>query len=303
MRQGFAVTALLLVVGLPTAFFVDGGLPGVTRDFGQAIAFRPFASPEPLARGALANRSGGVPTALAAARNAVVSGTVSAVVSLATNETGTGSTSANRSGLDVYLGAPSQSYHLLDSPGRNVDPTAITGGIADDVQAADDAASTAAAQVVAAVTPQNYGAALQRFALAAAPGNADIRYAIGRDYLDATPADYADAAHWLLSAAELGSAKAALDLSGLYVDGNGVDRNYPQAYLWASVASQTLTVADDVRAALDRIDRVSRAMTDAERAAAHEMVRTWQPQSVPMAADPTATAASLSSPSSPNGRS
>ena len=116
--------------------------------------------------------------------------------------------------------------------------------------------------------------------MATDPDNAAIRYAIARDYLDAATPNYALGARWLFTAAELGNAKAALDLSGLYLEGKGVERNDGQAYAWGTIAVRSLTSAGDLATANDRLNRLLRAMTADERSAADSMIQDWKPVAV-----------------------
>ncbi len=86
------------------------------------------------------------------------------------------------------------------------------------------------------------------------------------------PQSDADAAWWYRRAAEQGHAEAQLQLAGLHVEGRGVPWDYVQAYAWFELAAaQGNGEAREIR------DRLARAMSEEQLAAARRIVDAWQP--------------------------
>ena len=86
---------------------------------------------------------------------------------------------------------------------------------------------------------KDYKAAVKRFNLSAAQGNAVAQYHLGVAYsfgLGVVP-DYEIALKWYLKSAEHGNAFAQHHLSLLYYFGNGVPEDKKYAYMWAYLAS------------------------------------------------------------------
>jgi hypothetical protein len=133
----------------------------------------------------------------------------------------------------------------------------------------------------------DYGAAVKWYALARDPNNAEARFALGLDYLHKQPEpDYALAAHWLRSAADLGYARAQLALAGLLVEGKGVARDYPSAFMWYTLAEPGLDNEADRATAFTQRNRLASAMTSQELAEADRMIENWHPQTPVPLVDP-----------------
>jgi TPR repeat protein len=269
MRQGLAVSGLLLLVGLPTVFLSEGGWTGVERHWiapavnfaNQQIIRLRFGEPQ---------TPGEPRVAAAAPLGRDVAAAAGATARLLANGGGN-VLLAQRPTIDPFL------VHArpAEASGAAKDAT-LAAGIKTTARAADRFGTT----VANAVTETDYGAAYRWYMLAADPDNAEVRYAIALDYLDRpVEADYANAVHWLISAAELGHPRAQLDLGNMYIEGVGVTRNYAVAYKWLALAREGLTNGDQLVLAADRLARLTRAMTPDELADAAIMIESWAPKS------------------------
>ena len=124
-------------------------------------------------------------------------------------------------------------------------------------------------------------------------GSAEALYAAGMKTLEGKPSapGYADAARLLLASAERGHARAALALADLYVQGQGLERNYAAAYMWFDIAARGLPNDGARASAITRRDRMASAMTAEERKTAQAATRKWKPASIAATATPDRTMA------------
>ena len=116
----------------------------------------------------------------------------------------------------------------------------------------------------------DFGAAASR-SLLANPDDADARYAMALRFRAA--GDLASSASWLLTAAERGHGRAALDLAEMYRRGDGVERNNVEAFVWFDVAARNLLQPDDRLAATAARERLAGLMTPDEMTLARAMIR------------------------------
>jgi len=280
MRQGFAVTVLLMLVGLPTVFIAEGGWRGVQSHWIEPAAG--FVSDRLVSMrfGGTGSPDAADPTGIADIGNEVTGAVLIAAQALVNGRDS--DSLASRPSIDPFL------VHPKTPSDDDRGDAEIT--LAADIQSAAHSAVRAGARIVAAVAPRDYGSAYRWYTLAADPDDAEVRYAIARDYLDRpVEPDYAAAAHWLISAAELGHARAQLDLGEMYIEGNGVTRNYPVAFKWLALAKDRLTNGDQLVLAIDKLQRLNRAMTPDERADAAIMIDEWQPKTFAQNANGMAT--------------
>ncbi len=276
MRQGVAVAALLAAIGLPVAFFAEGGWDGLVRDARSVASYRPFqAAPARRADDASPTATASPSNFVAASRNAALDGAKSTATAFARGTVK--SLYGEKTGASSLMVQPDDPRYVVPPQGSAPD---ITGDIRASVP------KQSHVRVASIANPTDYGSALKRYALATDPGNAAIRLAIARDYLDATKPDYAEGTRWLRSAADLGNGPAALELSGLYLEGKGIERNYPQAYLWAEVAARWVTDPNDASTAVNRADRLYRAMTLDERVLAETLIAGWKVKTLTGPDDP-----------------
>jgi hypothetical protein len=267
MRQGVVITGLLVVVGLGTVVFADGGWDGIRRDVSALSTVEMptlFAAAPPARK---AQQSEAVQETLAFARDMA------------------------RGASKTYLRATDEELVFVDGekaeaqaaasagsglvPVRPVDGGDAIRAVEVQAEAAADVA-TAATAAIAGPT-RDYGAAFNRYVLANDPANAEARYAIGHDLLAAKEPQAAEGARFLRGAAELGHARAALELAGLYVEGTGVDRDYVRAFMWYAIAQRGEIEPAAKEMAADRLSRLGRAMTSEEIVAAEALIRDWQP--------------------------
>jgi len=119
--------------------------------------------------------------------------------------------------------------------------------------------------------PRDYAQAARWYRLAAARGNADAQYNLGILYDDGR--QYAEAAKWYRKAAHQGLGDAQFNLGLLYAKGQGVPRDYVQAYMWFE-----LSAGQDDKSALRNRDAAARRMTSQQIAEARQLAREWQPR-------------------------
>jgi uncharacterized protein len=129
--------------------------------------------------------------------------------------------------------------------------------------------------------PQSYAESARWFRKAAEQGDADAQYNLGFMYdhgqrLGFTQ-DYSEAANWYRKAADQGSALAQGALGALYVLGQGVAKDYVQAYVWMDLAIPRLS-GDLQRTITQGRDAVAGRMTRAQIAEAQRLVREWKPK-------------------------
>jgi hypothetical protein len=92
------------------------------------------------------------------------------------------------------------------------------------------------------------------------------------------PQDYKEAIKWTRLAADQGFARAQYNLGLLYDVGDGVARDYVQAYLWYSLAIAGDSKNTDTTKGRDG---VSRKMTPEQLAEAQALVQNWKPKRTP----------------------
>ena len=83
--------------------------------------------------------------------------------------------------------------------------------------------------------------------------------------------DYVEAAKWLRTAAEQGSATAQSNLGVMYANGDGVPEDYVQAHMWFSLSAAK--EADDGTRGMR--DQIADEMTANQLAEAKKLVRLW----------------------------
>ena len=107
--------------------------------------------------------------------------------------------------------------------------------------------------------------------LAKGQGDPDAQFLLGFKYLvgdgDCFPADSGEAAKWFQMGAEQGNNGAQDMLGKLYTQGNGVARDYVQAYKWFQIAGASVSQ-----------DGVGLKMTPAQIDEATRLAQEWQPK-------------------------
>ncbi len=119
--------------------------------------------------------------------------------------------------------------------------------------------------------PRDYVQAAKWYRLAAVQGNADAQYNLG--ILNDDGHRYAEAVKWYRKAADQGLGDAQFNLGLLYAKGQGVPRDYVQAYMWFE-----LSAAQDDQSAVSNRDAAARRMTPEQIAEAQTLAREWQPK-------------------------
>jgi TPR repeat protein len=90
--------------------------------------------------------------------------------------------------------------------------------------------------------------------------------------------DYVQAAQWYRRAAQQGLAVAQHNLGRLYTNGQGVPRDFGQAYLWLHLAAAGYPRGKEHDETAALRDFVAKELTPAQRARVQELARQWQPQ-------------------------
>lgn len=103
----------------------------------------------------------------------------------------------------------------------------------------------------------------------AAQYNLAVLYTLGRG----RPVDMAEARHWYRLAAAQGFAPAQYNLAVLHAGGKGGPVNFVRAWMWFELAA-----AEGHDLAARNRDLIAGKMTEAEIAAAKELVRRWREQ-------------------------
>ena len=88
--------------------------------------------------------------------------------------------------------------------------------------------------------PRDYAQAAFWYRKAADQGNAEAQFALALVYEtgeEGVAKDSAEAARWLRKAADQGLADAQFGLAAHYMLGNGVPRDYSEAYFWLNLAA------------------------------------------------------------------
>lgn len=272
MRQGVLVTALLFLIGIPTVIYTDGW---------QGLAL-PQIHWTGIHVSGLTSPALHVPAAWVGTPTVNPDTTARAGEALATN--GQQSVGDALAAAQAFArGAGEMRAHMdagANGVGVRVAPKPVTRTAADKPTVAEGARGikaslkTANVAVTNAAVANDYSAAVKWYALAEDPDDAATRYAMALDYLNAKPQpDYASAAYWMLMAAERGSARARATLGDMYAAGTGVARNDAAAYLWYTLAAQSLTNEDDRVAVADKLDHLAEAMTPQELADADQLIR------------------------------
>jgi TPR repeat protein len=269
MRQGLIVTVMLCVVGIPTALIVDGGSYA-----SRAKRAATVAAPAPTS--ATPDADFGFATG---ASTPVNRGTAQAVRGPAANAVGWLADGVRRLRFSTRQ---SDSPYLLRPDG---DQQSAAGDVLPmrtrPLLPGATELITPGATIAPLLPNQDYAAALRYYALASGPEDAEARYAMAHAAADRGPADDGDAvqasavARWLRDAAELGHARARLELAGMYVEGNGVARDYPTAWMWYMLAERGLADQDDRAMAADGHARVAASMTADETARADALLAGW----------------------------
>ncbi len=307
MRQGIFVTALLFIVAIPTVVLTDGWQSVSFHRLhwtglhvsGLSTAFTSRASDRPAASGRVAARSAG-----SAPATAETQGVGNALAVAQVFARGAGAARAEMGiGDDETSGASPEPRGAAPKAGHPT-PTRTPTADADKPALAQNAADLEASLKTAHIAATNarvdidYGTAMKLYALADNPEDAEARYAMALDYLNATPApDYASAAYWMLTAAERGHGRAEAALADMYAEGTGLPRNQSAAFLWYTLAERDLS-AEDVRAAVaDKLDRLDNTMSLQQRADADQLIRQRAVQTaalmpMPNNADPMTTGTS-----------
>jgi uncharacterized protein len=109
-------------------------------------------------------------------------------------------------------------------------------------------------------------------------GDAKAQYILGLMYLNGqgVPRDYATALSWLRKAAEQGYADAQNFLGQMYAGGYFVPQDYVIAHMWFDLA-----VASGRQDAAKIRDTIAARMTPAQIAEAQKLAREWKPKPSP----------------------
>ena len=121
----------------------------------------------------------------------------------------------------------------------------------------------------------DYEAALREWQPLAEQGNAEVQFVLGTIYdlgRGGIPQDFKKAMNWYLRAAQQDHPSAQNNLGVMYLNGDGVPKDYVQAYMWFSIID-----ADGysgTQAGRDR-DNVAQHMTPAQIAEAQRLTTEW----------------------------
>ena len=106
-------------------------------------------------------------------------------------------------------------------------------------------------------------------------GSAEIQYALSNAYY--WRQEYTNAVKWCRRAADQGDIKAQQNLAHMYLLGEGVPRDFVEAYKWFSLAAAHDTDETWQRWAREDLNRLEPHMTPAQIAEAQKLTREWKP--------------------------
>lgn len=135
--------------------------------------------------------------------------------------------------------------------------------------------------------PQDFSKAMEWTRKAAEQGHAEAQFNLGAMYYNALGVDnpgpdfwpftlwhqdenHERAAQWYERAAENGHTQARYNLATMYENGEGVERDMVQAHFWAQAA-----LRNDMREAVDLIDRLEQDMSRAQMSEAQNRFAEW----------------------------
>ena len=107
--------------------------------------------------------------------------------------------------------------------------------------------------------------------------------------------DYSTAMRHWRSLADQGNAAAQSNLALMYAKGQGVSKDYVQAYMWSSLSAATRH-----QEGVKNRDSLAKGMTPAQVAEAQKRASAWTPISAPMQASAPAAAAAATQASAPS---
>ena len=128
--------------------------------------------------------------------------------------------------------------------------------------------------------PKDDAQALIWFRKAADQGEAVAQFNLGLAYEkggDGVTQDSAQAAVWYRKAADKGDAAAQINLGSLYTSGEGVPKDYVQAYMWADLAASRAQDDETRKLANKNRDNLVQGMSPEQIGAARRMSRSWKP--------------------------
>ncbi len=131
---------------------------------------------------------------------------------------------------------------------------------------------------VMAATPRG-----ERLIERAQKGDRDAQFELGKTYEQGQmglPKDLAQAQHWYREAAEQGEPFAELSLGILFHFGKGVERDYPEAYMWYERAAAHLT-GGDRESVVELREAVAEKLTPEQIAKARKRAGEWKPPARP----------------------
>jgi TPR repeat protein len=106
-------------------------------------------------------------------------------------------------------------------------------------------------------------------------GDAEAQYALGMLYMDGTPEvakSPTDAAKWLRKAADQGNGLAQRNLSGLYMNGVGVEKDQILALMWMKLAVKSGAPN------AERLEKITAGqLKQSQIAEAEKMAAEWKP--------------------------
>ncbi len=122
----------------------------------------------------------------------------------------------------------------------------------------------------------DYTTALKEFRALAEQGNAPAQNNLGLMYAkgQGVPKDYVQAYMWLSLAAAQGDAQAQHNLGLMYAEGQGVPQDFVRAHMWWNLAA-----AQGNEPARKLRDILAEGMTPAQLAKAERLAREWKPKS------------------------
>ena len=89
--------------------------------------------------------------------------------------------------------------------------------------------------------------------------------------------NFAEAHKWYDRAARQDNVDGQIGLGVLYSLGQGVEKSFPEAYMWLRIAADRLPQGSDRSRIIGALDAIAESMTKDEVAAANQRAKDWQP--------------------------
>jgi TPR repeat protein len=132
---------------------------------------------------------------------------------------------------------------------------------------------------IAAFKQNDFAMAIRLLLPLAEQGNSDAQHVLGNAYF--WRQEYQNTAKWYRRSANQGDTKAQQDLGHMYLKGQGVPRDYVEAYKWFALAAANERDQPWQHWAGEELNDLDRLMTRVQIAEAQRLAKEWNPSTKP----------------------